>query len=80
MPLRTTVAKALAQIERRDPNGAAQYRAELRYFHVPQRVVLGMTNAYEVVDEVHVWGPSGAEFAEGMRRALLNTRARRLGA
>jgi hypothetical protein len=54
MPLRTTAAKALAQIEHRDPNGAAQYRAELKYFHVPQRAILGMTNAYEVADEAFV--------------------------
>lgn len=55
MPLRTTVAKATQQIERRDANGADRYRAELRYFHVPQRAILGMTNAYAVLDETYTW-------------------------
>lgn len=50
--LRTTPAKALAQIERRDAEGAKQYRAELRYFHVPQRYALGMTTAYAIHDEI----------------------------
>ncbi|GGS47842.1 hypothetical protein [Streptomyces violaceus] len=43
--IRTTPAKALAQIERRDARGAEQYRAELRYFHYRPRVVLGTTGA-----------------------------------
>lgn len=53
MPLHTTVAKALAQIERRDTQGVRQYRAELKYFHVPQRVILGATTAYAVADEAY---------------------------
>ena len=43
--------KALRQLTRRDLDKVNQYRAELKYFHVPQRVILGMTNAYEIVDE-----------------------------
>lgn len=73
MPLRTTPAKAIAQIMRRDPNGVGQYRAELKYFHVPQRHILGMTNAYAVVDEAFTWGqPSGNEAAERFQRAFLD--------
>lgn len=45
MPLRTTLTKATRQIERRDPQGAEQYRAELRYFHYKPRVVLGVADA-----------------------------------
>lgn len=58
MPLQTTLDKARRQIERRDPEGAKQYRAELRYFHVPQRHIMGFTNAYEIVDEAHTLTPS----------------------
>ncbi|MEV0526625.1 hypothetical protein AB0I66_24590 [Streptomyces sp. NPDC050439] len=61
MPLRTTAAKAVAQIERRDSEGAAQYRAELRYFHYKPRAIIGMTTAYTVVDEVHRWAASCAQ-------------------
>lgn len=45
------VAKAQRQVERGDLTKVNRYRAELKYFHVPQRVVLGFTNAYEVLDE-----------------------------
>lgn len=44
-------AKARSQVNRGDHKQVDRYRAELRYFHVPQRVILGMTNAYEVLDE-----------------------------
>lgn len=44
-------AKASRQLHRGDADKVAQYRAELRYFHVPQRHILGMTNAYEIWDE-----------------------------
>lgn len=70
MPLRTTTAKAIAQIERRDANGAAQYRAELKYFHAPQRAILGITNAYEVVDEAFTWGPA-SDYYQGTHRVPL---------
>ncbi|MFI1678828.1 hypothetical protein [Streptomyces sp. NPDC020607] len=53
MPLRTTPAKAVSQIERRDGQRAAQYRAELRYFHYKPRYIIGVTNAYETVDEAY---------------------------
>lgn len=73
MPLQTTPDKARKQIERRNPEGAKQYRAELRYFHVPQRAILGMTNAYQVLDETYIWGqPSGDEAAERFQRAFLD--------
>ncbi|MBJ6623660.1 hypothetical protein [Streptomyces sp. DHE17-7] len=51
--LHTTPGKAIAQIERRDADKANQYRAELKYFHVKARAILGFTDAYAVVDEVH---------------------------
>jgi hypothetical protein len=38
--LHTTAAKATRQIERRDAQGAEQYRAELRYFRYKPRIVL----------------------------------------
>lgn len=50
--------KALRQLIRRDPKGVTLYRAELKYFHVPQRVILGFTNAYEVVDEAFTLTPT----------------------
>ncbi|MFM9473969.1 hypothetical protein [Streptomyces scabiei] len=53
MPLRSTPHKALAQILRRDPDGVARYRAELRYSHFRPRAILGMTNAYAVLDETY---------------------------
>ncbi|MDX3044093.1 hypothetical protein PV383_44075 [Streptomyces caniscabiei] len=52
--------KALRQIERRDAKAAAQYRAELRYFHCPQRAVLGMSTVYAIFDETHTWEDTGA--------------------
>lgn len=55
MPLRTTVDKATRQIERRDAQGATQYRAELRYFHFKPRAIMGMSNAYEVIDEAYTF-------------------------
>lgn len=76
MPLRTTPAKALAQIERRDAQGARQYRAELRYFHFQPRVILGITNAYEVKDEAHVFSDEALRklfvLNEPFRRAFAN--------
>lgn len=51
-------SKALQQLLRKDSTNVARYRAELRYFHVPQRVILGMTNAYEVLDEAFTLTPS----------------------
>lgn len=67
--LRTTPAKALAQIERRDAKGAKQYRAELRYFHLPQRVVLGMSTALAYLDETHTIPtyPSSAQYVHALR-------------
>ncbi|GHC28897.1 MULTISPECIES: hypothetical protein [Streptomyces rochei group] len=38
--------KAARQIERRDPQGAAQYRAELAYFHYRPRAVLAVLGDY----------------------------------
>lgn len=76
MPLRTTLAKAIAQIERHDAQGAQQYRAELKYFHYKPRAILGMTTAYEIWDETFTFRePSpllkqaavyGPEFVERM--------------
>lgn len=51
-------AKAQRQVERGDLTQVKHYRAELRYFHVPQRVILGFTNAYEVVDEAFTFIPT----------------------
>ena len=51
-------SKALQQLLRKDHANVARYRAELRYFHVPQRVILGMTTAYEVLDEAFTMTPS----------------------
>lgn len=69
MPLRTTPSKALAQIQRRDPEGVTQYRAELRYFHVPQRAVLGMSTALAYLDETHTIPiyPNAAMYAQAQR-------------
>ncbi|MFE7047104.1 hypothetical protein ACFVAM_01850 [Streptomyces californicus] len=39
----STTTKAINQLVRRDPEGVERYRAELRYFHVPQRFILGIT-------------------------------------
>ncbi|MFI7240095.1 hypothetical protein [Streptomyces cyaneofuscatus] len=55
MPLRTTTTKAFNQIARRDPEGIHRYRAELRYFHLPQRGILGMTADYAVMDEAFLF-------------------------
>ncbi|WP_329356957.1 hypothetical protein [Streptomyces anulatus] len=60
MPLHTTTTKAFNQLVRRDPEGVQRYRAELRYFHVPQRHILGMTTAYAIADEIHDWSHLGA--------------------
>lgn len=71
--LHTTVAKAFNQIQRRDPEGLKQYRAELRYFHFKPRHILGTTTAYGVLDEVHDWsrlGVSAQEATESAARAL----------
>ncbi|MFH9011218.1 hypothetical protein ACH4C6_07560 [Streptomyces sp. NPDC017943] len=82
MPLHTTPHKALAQLLRRDQDGVARYRAELKYFHVPQRAILGMTNAYQVLDEgftlvddpvlrqAAVYGPEFVDEMLGMRQAM----------
>ncbi|MFM9589719.1 hypothetical protein ACKI1J_15660 [Streptomyces scabiei] len=53
MPLRTTPDKARCSIIRRDLDGYNRYQAELRYRHYRPRVILGMTNAYAVLDETH---------------------------
>lgn len=47
--------KALRQLTRRDLDKVNQYRAELKYFHVPQRAILGMTTAYSILDEIVTW-------------------------
>lgn len=52
MSLRTTKAKAVRQIERRDAEGAARYRAELRYFHYKPRLVIRMPESHTVADEM----------------------------
>lgn len=49
--------KAFHQIARRDAKNVDRYRAELKYFHVPQRAILGMTNAYAILDEAHTLTP-----------------------
>jgi hypothetical protein len=66
MPLRTTTDKAFRQLLRGDAENVGHYRAELRYFHVPQRAILGMTNAYAVLDEAFTWSrPS--DYYQGTR-------------
>ncbi|AGK78623.1 hypothetical protein SFUL_3705 [Streptomyces microflavus DSM 40593] len=62
MPLRTTTTKAFNQLVRRDPEGVHRYRAQLQYFHAPQRYVMGLNPTYAVMDEAFVFtdpGPLG---------------------
>ncbi|MGW7598129.1 hypothetical protein [Streptomyces antimycoticus] len=42
--------KARNRIVRNDPEGYDRYRAQLHYRHYRQRHILGMANAYTVID------------------------------
>lgn len=55
MPLHTDADKALRQLTRRDPDKIQQYRAELKYFHVPQRAILGISTTHQILDEAVTW-------------------------
>ncbi|MEU3000193.1 hypothetical protein ABZ684_21940 [Streptomyces sp. NPDC006995] len=69
MALRTTTTKAFNQLVRHDPEGVQRYRAELRYFHVPQRHILGMTTAYAIADEIHDWSHLGVTAQQATENA-----------
>nr|WP_014696919.1 hypothetical protein [Streptomyces sp. FR1]AFI44022.1 hypothetical protein pFP4.23c [Streptomyces sp. FR1] len=55
MPLHTDADKALRQLTRRDPAKVKQYRAELKYFHVPRRAILGISTTHQILDEAVTW-------------------------
>lgn len=61
-------SKAFNHLVRTDGKNLLAYRAQLRYFHAPQRAILGMTTAYTEVDEIHEWAAGWANAFNADRR------------
>lgn len=72
MPLRTTHAKASAQVRRNDHAMTSKYSAELRRRRPGS--VMGFSTAYAVLDEAHQWAAAGVTTKQVMENACRGLR------